>query len=77
MNLIRGGRDDCAGVGLYPWVARCVVWDEGAQILADSDGQFWGNPVFQSGLGCDTWAHSVEFPYMDASRIASRICVIL
>ena len=58
----KGGRDDCAGVGLYPWVARCVVWDDGAQILADSDGQFRGNPVFREGLGCDTWAHAVGVP---------------
>jgi len=48
-----------------------VVWDDGAQILADSDGQFRGNPVFQGGLGCDTWAHAVEFPIRKSRRIAA------
>jgi len=39
-----------------------VVWDDGAQILADSDGRFKGNPFFQDRLGCDTWAHALELP---------------
>ena len=62
MNLKRGGRDNCAGVGLYPWVARCVDSDDGTQILSDSYRQFEENPFYQGGLGCDTWPYAVGSP---------------
>ncbi len=28
------GGEGRAGVGLCPWAARCVVWDDGAQTLS-------------------------------------------
>ena len=61
MNLKRGGRDDCAGVGLCSEAARSVVCDDGAQIFRDSACHLRGNPFSQDGLRCDTWAHAVEF----------------
>ena len=56
------GSHDCAGVGLCSSAAWCVVWDDGAQILGDSDCQLGENPFFQDRLECDTWAHAVELP---------------
>jgi hypothetical protein len=39
-----------------------VVFDDGAKILGDSDGQFRRNPFYQDGLRCDTWTHAVGNP---------------
>ena len=56
------GRNACAGVALCSSAARCVVCDDGAQILGDSGCHLRGNPFFQDGLRCDTWTHAVETP---------------
>ncbi len=49
-------------VGLCQSAARCVVWDDVAQTLGNSDCHLSGNPFSQGGLRCDTWAHAVETP---------------
>jgi len=50
------------GGGLCSSEARYVVWDDGEQRLGDSDCHRRGNPFYQDGLGCDTWAHAVGNP---------------
>ncbi|OLP06225.1 hypothetical protein BLL52_2456 [Rhodoferax antarcticus ANT.BR] len=47
---------------------------DGAQILGDSDCHFRKTPVFQDGLGCDTWPHAVGCPirHTGVPEIVSR-----